>query len=222
MHLSKLQETVKDREAWGSIVRAVSNVGHILATEQHQRRRGDAQLYFFILPAYWACPPATLASSLRVPNTARSPLPCHTFAPCIGTIFLPFLWTCQILSILHGSAHIPSIPWHTESTMISFLKEHFYSFIHSFIHPYSLWTYMWVLHSWTFNSCSLERFFWLGLISLQYYIQHKNMNCASDFFYVPNLYTALKIWYMLSKLLTKKFYNYLERIIHEFLNVKKK
>ena len=48
------------------------------------------------------------------------------------------------------------------------------------------------------------------------------MNCASDFFYVPNLYTALKIWYMLSKLLTKKFYNYLERIIHEFLNVKKK
>ena len=34
MHLSKPQETVKDREAWHAVVHGVSRGGHNLATEQ--------------------------------------------------------------------------------------------------------------------------------------------------------------------------------------------
>ena len=34
LSLSKLQETVKDREAWHAVVHVVQRVGHNLATEQ--------------------------------------------------------------------------------------------------------------------------------------------------------------------------------------------
>ena len=36
MSVSKLQEMVKDREAWGAAVHGVAKVGHKLATEQQQ------------------------------------------------------------------------------------------------------------------------------------------------------------------------------------------
>ena len=36
MNLSKLQETVKDREAWPAAVHVVQRVRHNLATEQQQ------------------------------------------------------------------------------------------------------------------------------------------------------------------------------------------
>ena len=37
MSLSKLRETVKDREAWGAAVHGLQIVGHDLATEQEQQ-----------------------------------------------------------------------------------------------------------------------------------------------------------------------------------------
>ena len=36
MNFSKLQDTVKDREAWRAAVRGLQRVGHDLATEQQQ------------------------------------------------------------------------------------------------------------------------------------------------------------------------------------------
>ena len=40
LSLSKLQETVKDREAWHAAVHGSQRVGHNLATEQQQRAEG--------------------------------------------------------------------------------------------------------------------------------------------------------------------------------------
>ena len=37
MRLSKLQEIVKDREAWRAAVHGVTRIGHDLATEQQQQ-----------------------------------------------------------------------------------------------------------------------------------------------------------------------------------------
>ena len=37
MNLSKLQEIVKDREAWYATVHGLQSVGHNLATEQQQQ-----------------------------------------------------------------------------------------------------------------------------------------------------------------------------------------
>ena len=40
MNLSKLRETVKDREAWHAAVHGSQRVGNDLATEQQQRTEG--------------------------------------------------------------------------------------------------------------------------------------------------------------------------------------
>ena len=40
MNLRKLQEIVKDREAWGAQSRGLQRVGHNLATKQQQGRKG--------------------------------------------------------------------------------------------------------------------------------------------------------------------------------------
>ena len=37
MSLSKLRETVKDREAWCAAVHGITKIGHDLVTEQHQQ-----------------------------------------------------------------------------------------------------------------------------------------------------------------------------------------
>ena len=37
MNLSKVRETVKDREAWPAAVHGVTNTGHDLRTEQQQQ-----------------------------------------------------------------------------------------------------------------------------------------------------------------------------------------
>ena len=44
MSLSKLQETVKDREAWRAAVHGLQRVGHNLVTEQQQYRK-DWSIY---------------------------------------------------------------------------------------------------------------------------------------------------------------------------------
>ena len=44
MNLSKLQETVKDREAWCTAVHRSQRVGHDLVTEQQQKRWGKTQV----------------------------------------------------------------------------------------------------------------------------------------------------------------------------------
>ena len=44
MNLSKLQETVKDREAWCTAVHGSQRAGHDLVTEQQQKRWGKTQV----------------------------------------------------------------------------------------------------------------------------------------------------------------------------------
>ena len=46
MSLSKLQEIVKNREAWHGTVHELQRVGHDLATEHYQQHRGDARICF--------------------------------------------------------------------------------------------------------------------------------------------------------------------------------
>ena len=57
-----------------------------------------------------------------------------TFVPCIRTIFLPFLSTCQILFILHGFCSY-SIYSTTHRIHNDFFLERTLLFIHSLIHP---------------------------------------------------------------------------------------
>lgn len=113
-----------------------------------------------------------------------------------------------------------------ESIMISSLNEHFYSFIYSFIHPYSVFTYMWflwwVLLSWTFNSCPLFPLTWLHFSTNT--ISYKETLTVPQISFVMPAFLA-KCWKhnicLVNYWLTEKFYNCLERI-HELLNVKKK
>ena len=46
MSLSKLQETVKDRETWRAAVPGSQRVGHDLETEQQQKYKTDTQQGF--------------------------------------------------------------------------------------------------------------------------------------------------------------------------------
>ena len=45
MSLSKLQETVKDREAWCDAVHGLQRVRHDLVTEQQQTKQSQMHLY---------------------------------------------------------------------------------------------------------------------------------------------------------------------------------
>ena len=189
MHLSKLREIVKDREAWCSTIHGVSKSQTQLGNWTTSKKKGGCPTLFFHSSCILSLSSGHLGLFSQGPKHGTLTFTVSPLFPVLGPFFFHFCLLAKSYSFFMGSAHIPSIPLHTEFTMISFLKEHFYSFIHSFIHPYLLLTYMWVLHSWTFNSCSLEHFLWFGLTSLQYYIQHKNMNCASDFFCMLPIFT---------------------------------
>ena len=49
MNLSKLQETVKDREAWHAAVHEVQRIGHDLVTEQQQKPSPSAPAGMLLL-----------------------------------------------------------------------------------------------------------------------------------------------------------------------------
>ena len=140
MHLSKLQEIVKDREAWCSTIHGVSKSRTQLGNWTTSKKKGGCpNLFFhssFILSLSSGHPglfsPWPLLSGSQ---TRHAHLYLFTFAPCIGTVFLPFLSTCQILFILHGSAlfhlfHDTQNPqW-----FLSWKNTFIHSFTHSFIH----------------------------------------------------------------------------------------
>ena len=47
MSLSRLQEIVKDREAWHATVHGVQRAGHNLATEQQQQQQCSCRLFSY-------------------------------------------------------------------------------------------------------------------------------------------------------------------------------
>ena len=57
MSVSKLQETVKGREAWCAAVTGLQRVGHDLATEQEQQQRLSLLIKFiiFLISFSWSC-----------------------------------------------------------------------------------------------------------------------------------------------------------------------
>ena len=52
MSLSRLQEIVKDREAWHATVHGVQRAGHNLATEQQYTDPVNVKSYWFHLPIF--------------------------------------------------------------------------------------------------------------------------------------------------------------------------
>ena len=64
MNLRKLQEIVKDREAWRTITHRIQRVGHNLATEQQQH----TDIYPLSLRSLSHTPYPTHAGDHRTPN----------------------------------------------------------------------------------------------------------------------------------------------------------
>ena len=129
MHLSKLREIVKDREAWCSTIHGVSKSQTQLGNWTTSKKKGGCPTLFFHSSCILSLSSGHLGLFSQGPKHGTL-----TFVPCIRTIFLPFLSTCQILFILHGFCSY-SIYSTTHRIHNDFFLERTLLFIHSLIHP---------------------------------------------------------------------------------------